>query len=191
MQTMDEQLAQAYISTLASNPFRLLREQAKLTQAEIAKEMDVTIQYIYKHEHGLINSPSWQLAHLLLDHAPEPGLTEYQILDDFYAWVQDMRGIVRSCIKDGGESLLNGPLYDVFTFEAFMFNFNAVVGAKLRETSDPRSRQMFYRLLCVHPRAVQLFTAKPKGYSPMPETLKDALLQTGISYKVISQLELL
>ena len=192
---IDGQLAKVYSETLLSNPFRLLRLQSGQTQKYIADYMEVTTQYIYKHERGLINTPSWQLAHCLIELSGAES-TEYEVLDDFYVWVQDMRSVVRSCIKDGGESLLNGPLYNVVTFETFMFNFNAVVAAKLRETSDARSRQMFYRLLCVHPRAVQLFTAKPRssgqsGYSPMPETLKDALLQTGISYKVVAALELL
>lgn len=156
----------AYHDLLDSNPFRLAR--GKMTQQEIADRLDVTVQYIYRHENGLVNSPSASLCELL---GVPPG--------DFYSWVSAMRRTVQvvnttpASIVYGVESISNEH-----PFISFMYAFNRDIAGKLGIATGKKSQQLFNRLLCLHPRVVQQYLSGTGDMSPI---LQRALSEVGIT----------
>ena len=175
-----------------TNPYRVLRENTGLTQDQLAREVGVTVQYIYRHENGLINTPSTVLSEVLAEKNGATGISATQIQHMYLDWVTKMRALVKLCMHEPNR-LLVGPYHDVnhlrdeHPFYAFMFNFNAWWMSTLNIDTDFRSQQLFNRIVCVHPRAVQEYLAGKRHI--MPPVLAQALYEVGITEPVISALE--
>lgn len=163
---------------LAQNPYRFARERMDMTQKLLADLSGVSIQYIYRNENGLVNTPSMQLAQIL-------EVPEYIMEQDFYAWVKDMRKLVGEAY--GSMGWHGGYMYsdDTNPAEAFSFGIAACFAIKFDPTAEI-STQFFCRIMCLHPRTVQQFLKNKGELSP---TFKYALADTGIPGLAILELE--
>lgn len=172
-----------YKELIASNPLRKLRESANLSQAQLAEYANITVQYVYRNENGLVNTPSSTIIEILIDENSSDATVE-SVVDSYYGWVSAMRAAGREALLGQGNSLLKSPYttsgnQKVHPFRHFIWNYNSVVGRRLLG-SDAQiySEQQFNRLLCVHPRAVQQYLRRTSDPS-LPRILTEALEDVG------------
>lgn len=141
-----------------SNPYKVLREEAQLSQKQLGFQVNMTSQYIYRHENGLVNTPSYALAQALLG----AGATVQQVknvTEEYFAWVHEMRRFIIPALSK--RDPLVGPyavvlgIKDQHPIYPFMWNINAQVAEYVEYDQDWRSEQLFNRFLCLHPRNVQ------------------------------------
>lgn len=184
-----------YTAILHSNPFRELRSLVGLTQEEVAKLLYLNgPQYVYRHENGLVNSPSPNYAKALLSRLSEDNLNERVdiTIQKYMEWVEECRKFIRKCGIDYSK-LLHGPyqeinpLRDVQPFTSFMFNFNTVFGSIISYEGDFRSQQLFNRFLCLHPRTVQLFMGAKQPQ--VTGLLGTAFIDIGVDDHTIEHIE--
>lgn len=165
-----------YHEMINKNPFKQAR--GSTAQLVIARRTNVTTQYIYRHEVGLINSPSGSLCE-------ELDVTE----ESYWEWVSEMRRNVL-WVNGAAYLLMIGPygfvshLQDQHPFITFMYNFNHAIAPQLGMDGDYRSQQLFNRLLCIHPRSVQLYLSG----GDIAQVLSDALTDVGINLSMQTQI---
>lgn len=165
-------LSEQYEALVHSNPFRMRREELHLTQQQLADELEFTVQFIYRHEVGLLNSPSWLVANTL---------NEDSLIDQYYAWQQEMRAFIRPLV---GKNIFFEP-YGVVSsdghehpFSTFMYNVTGSVGKKLGVTLPLNSQQLFCRMITVHPWTVQQYMTNNSAH--IVGLLSGALVEIGI-----------
>lgn len=142
---------------LAKNPYRVARVKADMTQKVLAELAGVSVQYVYRNENGLVNTPSVQLANIL-------GIDEYIMNVDFYAWVIDMRRLVGKAYRafNMGEAMYSE---NVNPANEFALNISAMYAIEFDPIAD-NSKQFFCRIMCLHPRTVQQFLSNNGELSP-------------------------
>lgn len=172
-----------------TNPFAVLRRRLNMSQEELAAAVGCTVQWVYRHENGLLNTP----APAMLDYLSEHALISVEALEEHYKeWVARLRGLMKM-LNHTPDRLMYGPYKDVnwlrdeHPFYAFMFNFNTHIGRTMNLDVDYRSQQLFNRFLALHPRAVQQYLGG--GKAQLPPSLGNALLEVGFTQSVIEQLE--
>lgn len=189
----DQSLVDQWADILNRNPYKVARVYLGLTQEELAGMIGVdglSVQMIYRHENGLINTPLGTLNHELSLLSMEKGVvSSTKSFEDGYAnWVHTVRTFIGSLLFVDGQhlNLLLGPRVDVNHFRAehpfitFMNNLTWAVGIQIGVAPDlTRSQQLFNRLVCVHPKATQDYLKASQG--KMGDVLKSALSDIGIT----------
>lgn len=179
-----------FLKTLNLNPYKVLRVQRKLTQQEVANKIHVTVQYIYRVENGLVNSPPEKLSKFLAPHDTHAYMSE-----NYTAWVHWMREIVKEQNYDNGDECVEAMKMavrygakDLNPFIVLMNYFCTTVGCRVLQQGTVYSQQLFNRLILVHPRATQQFLNREKLFT-LPEVLDEALTGVGFSKDNLNLIE--
>lgn len=178
------------------NPFYYARLTLHKSQKELAEILGVSEQYIYRHENGLVNTPSKEYCDWLNEQL---GTSDDYFQDVYESWILEMREYVSVAVGSSSLHLLNGPRSDVnhlrdeHPFKTFIFNITELCARKFGFLyNDPQfnvaSVQLFNRLVCLHPRSVQQYTA-PGASADIPPLLRQALSESGIDEPTLNELK--
>ena len=187
--------------TRGQNPFVEARKFLILSQQELADELDVTEQYVYRLENGLVNTigPRVYQTYSRLLSERDIVFSAQEMERNYEVWVKTMRSHIKTAFGGSDDRVLYGPRADVnhlrdeHPFITFMFNVTEHCARKFgllydNEQLDTRSQQLFARMLCIHPRAIQLYLA-PRVSADLPPTLYRALLDAGFTAQTLTHLK--
>lgn len=164
-----------WLQVAGENPFLEARLGRGLTQEQVAKSIDVSVQYIRRHEQGTINTPSGSL----LNHL---GVHPF----DFDNWQLAMRKLVEPALRDmcRGITYMDIAVSPEHPFLACMEASVRRIGSYF-DIPFKASDNEFTKFTVQHPRNWQLYVKS--GKADMNPELARVCYNVGIPSKDIEE----
>lgn len=157
------------------NPLTVLRNQHRLTIDGLARRSGVGRQVIMRTEQGVFTDPPDKILDTLLNLTPDAD--KASVLAAYYAYQRDLR-------RRNYGRLDTNP--DFMGWAAHDLDEHPFVW--WRCTSGISARIQISKLYCVHPAVIFKFEMQPYLTKSLPSQLYDALLESGYSEKVLTDL---
>lgn len=167
-----------------TNPYRVMRMEARKTQQYLADICDVEEQYIRRLEQGLVNTATDGVSRELLDMLPSSYITagrnigeKIEYISNWYSgWQRVKREKMGRLVEEDLPECTMSPM----DFRHWVMSWLVEDGSEqnVNEIRDKSSVYAFCRAFSLHPATVQRWE---KVGGPMPPTIRVAMGQANIA----------